>query len=203
MAGKTEPRSNRKMPVFGLWDPRVRSFIRKVGPEVSADIGHDDAVVVGVPTGGVYFAMGLRSYLYAMSPHVDYFELKPDDKLYRLYKPLLGGKKLYVVDDAVNSGKTFNAVMDRLEDMDRRYEIGLKEIKYVVDYDKLGVANFARIRGQDDFYDFMDRAWAFGEDVINYIFRRRSKRKSAKTAGAPAAPGAHHSDRILQKILML
>lgn len=125
---------------------RINEFVAKIGPKIKEWISQDPACVIGVSGGGRLFGLALFKYLLREGIAIKYFDINWIDKLSKgknmLNKEDVSGKKLILIDSEIYSGRTYETVMAYMNKVKNKYN--LKGIKFVVDRDTLGLADFSR-----------------------------------------------------------
>ena len=162
-------RKDSRILLKGRKDPRVRSFTRTVGPQVASYIKDEPACVVSSYSGGIPFGTDLREYLLPRNPNVTYAELDVEGRRFRLHRDQVGGRIVIIADDGINSAATYNALSATIARQNREYRLGIKEVRWAVDYDKVGIADFARIKGVDDIHEAFSGLLDSVENTARYI----------------------------------
>ncbi len=121
-------------------------FVSAIGPEIKNYIGSDKACVIALK--GRFYGLALWKYLVREGIDCKYTEFVPIEEALKkkisVKKEDVEGRKVIVVDSAIFSGKTYEIVMKKLNKFKKALKI--KEIKYVVDRDIAGLADFSRTR---------------------------------------------------------
>jgi len=124
---------------------RTNKFVSKLGPEIKEYAGKDKVCIIGVSGGGRIFGMALFKYLLRESINAKYFDINWIDQLSKgralLKKEGVRSKKIILVDSEIYSGKTYEIVMAYMNKIKEKFNI--KEIKFVVDRDVAGLADFS------------------------------------------------------------
>jgi len=124
--------------VVYYFDPRVIRFIEKTGDKVYEFIKKDEAIIF-VLSGSYYFGCALKNYLENMGKVVDCVEL--DRNKLDIYENDARNKKIVIVDAAIYSGETYRRVIEKLHNLQNK--INILDIKYVVEYDMVGLADWS------------------------------------------------------------
>lgn len=124
---------------------RVNEFVSELGPKIKKYIGKDYACIIGVSSEGKLFAIGLFKYFLKEGLNVNYTEIDKikqasEEKLI-ISRKEIENKKILIVDKAIYSGKTYNMIMNKLARFKKPFNI--KDIKYVVDEDMIGLSDFS------------------------------------------------------------
>jgi len=124
---------------------RINKFVAEIGPKIKEYIGKDEVCVIGVSGGGRLFGLALFKYLLREGLIIKYFDINWIDKLSEgknmLNKEEVSGRKLILVDSEIYSGKTYETIMAYINKV--KYKYNIKGIKFVVDRDTLGLADFS------------------------------------------------------------
>lgn len=127
----------------------ITLFVAEVGPLIRNYIGDDKVCVLGISGGGRFFGMALWKYLAREgvdSKYVDYDPVEEASKVgIGIKKDDSEGRKMIIVDSAIYGGKTYEAIMRKIHKF--KNSLKIKEIKYAVDKDMAGLADFSRIKG--------------------------------------------------------
>lgn len=127
----------------------ISKFVAEVGPKIKEYIGEDKSCILGISGGGRFFGMALWKYLAREGIDSKYVDYDPVEEAAKkgigIKKEDAEGRKMVIVDSAIYGGKTYEAIMRKVH----RYKgsLKVKEIKYAVDKDMAGLADFARIKG--------------------------------------------------------
>lgn len=168
----TDQTKEKNPPLRGRRDPRVRRFTKTQGPIISSYIGDLPVCVVGQYSGGLPFGMDLSEYLRARGHDVRYAELDAGGEKFRLHGDQVDGRILLVVDDGINSATTYRGLSSTIEIQKQEHDLKpVGQPLWAVDYDKLGLADFARIRGQDDVYELIGAVLDAVEGTAHYVSR--------------------------------
>jgi len=127
----------------------IAKFISVIAPKIKEYIGSDSSAIIGVSGGGRYFGMALWKYLSREGKDSKYIDYDPLEEVNSvgigIKKSDVQGKKVIVVDSAIYSGRTLQTVMKKINLYKKK--LGIKEVKYAVDKDHAGLADFSRIEG--------------------------------------------------------
>jgi pyrimidine operon attenuation protein/uracil phosphoribosyltransferase len=128
----------------------VNKFISEVAPKIRTYIGKEKSCIVGISTGvGSVYAMALWKYLAREGLEPKYITYDPLDEASKpginVSKEDVEGRIVVVVDAYIYSGRTFTATMKKFNKFKKK--LNFKEIKFAVDEDKSGMADFARVKG--------------------------------------------------------
>lgn len=126
---------------------RISLFVSEIGPKIKEYAGKDELCVIAVSGGGKLFANALVIYLLKEGLNPKYYEInwlsKDDDESF--FKKIdMKDKKLLFVDSAIYSGITYRRTIEKITKV--KNKIGIKDIKFAVDTDTQGLADFSRIR---------------------------------------------------------
>lgn len=141
---------------------RIRNFRTKVGPKVRdylAEAG--PGTIVGIPTAGRLFAIKLYEFLLTPGihdPHVDvkYIEAEKDNikRALTTYRPDVENRHLIIVDDDIHTKQTYDEIRTQLQECINEFRI--PEIKWAVEYDGPGVADWSVNRNPVGNHSFME-----------------------------------------------
>jgi hypoxanthine-guanine phosphoribosyltransferase len=127
----------------------ISLFISEVAPKIKAYINQDRSAVIGISGGGRLYGMALWKYITREGKDSKYIDYDTVEEVNRkgigLKKEDVEGKKVIIVDSAIYSGRTLQTVMKKINLYKKK--LGIKEIKFAVDKDHSGLADFYRING--------------------------------------------------------
>jgi len=125
----------------------INKFISKVGPQIKNYIDVDSSCIIGVSGGGRIYGMALWRYLVREGLDSKYINYDPFEEISRkgigIKKEDVRSKKVILVDSAIHSGKTYEVVMRKINK--HKKILNIKDIKFAVDRDMIGLADFSRI----------------------------------------------------------
>ena len=124
---------------------RINKFVAEIGPKIKEYVGKDEACVVGVSGGGFNYSIALWKYLKREGLNINFVKLDKTevikgDKI-KLEKKEFENKKVIIADGAIYTGTTYRAIISKIDSLKKKFKI--KEIKYAVPYDTLGLADFS------------------------------------------------------------
>lgn len=126
----------------------ITKFVSEVGPKIKEYIGSDKACILGISGGGRFFGMALWKYLTREGIDIKYVDYDPLEEIIRkgivIKKEDAEDRKVIVVDSAIYGGKTYETIIRKLNRYKNKLKI--KDIKYAVDKDMAGLADFVRIK---------------------------------------------------------
>lgn len=134
-------------PVFAVDDPRVTYFVSRVGPQISHYLGCDLGCVAPLGTGGRFYGLKLYAFLTQEGKDVRYVELETGRGIPKNRREDVRGRKIVVVDDAIATGETYRKNVDPLKQ--QKDALGIIDVVVAVEYDMLGLADFAANRNGD------------------------------------------------------
>ena len=128
----------------------VDKFVSEISPLIKDYIKKDKAAIIGISTGvGSVYAMAMWRHLTREGLDLKYLNYDPLEEASKpginIEKKDVEGKILIVVDAYIYSGRTYTATMKKFAKFKKKLKF--KEIKFAVDQDKSGLAEFARIKG--------------------------------------------------------
>jgi|WetSurMetagenome_2_1015567.scaffolds.fasta_scaffold175982_2 hypoxanthine phosphoribosyltransferase len=129
----------------------INSFISGIGPKIKDYIGKDEACLVAVSGGGKLFGMALWKYLLKEGIKLNFVEFNAIEEAAKprisLKKEDVNGKKVMIIDSAIHSGKTYELVMKKINQIKNKFKI--KDVKFITYRDMMGLADFKWISFQE------------------------------------------------------
>jgi hypothetical protein len=128
-------------------DPRVTIFLREIGKRILDYFKNSKGCVIAVAGGGTNFGLGVKYYLSNRGVDVDYMEFDRHEihtGNIRIDRKDVQGKKILVVDSTINSGDTMRMVRKKMDSIRKRY--GIKDVKYAVGRDLVGLSDWCATR---------------------------------------------------------
>ncbi len=129
------------MNMFAMDNPRVRGFIEKIGPKLSAYLEGSRGCVAPLGSGGKYYGLGVYTFLTQDGKDVIYLELEKGKPIPKNQRQNIGGRRIIVVDDAIATGETYREMRKILDE--QKESLGVEDIVFAVEHDFLGIADFA------------------------------------------------------------
>jgi hypoxanthine-guanine phosphoribosyltransferase len=120
-------------------DPRVAKFLSKLGNKIMEYFGKTPGCVIAIEGSGTLFGLGIKLFLLDKGIHVNYAEVNRYEP--KFYKKDVEGRKVIIVNTTLTTGSTMKRIMRAINLVRRRYRI--KDVKYVVGYDKKGLADLS------------------------------------------------------------
>ena len=117
----------------------VQKLIKGVGQDIKKYFGKDKGCIVGLEDDGVFYGKGLYQWLLGQKANVVFTVM--DDDGNGLEENKAKGRKILLVDNDIVSGKGFKRAMETMRL--KKEKLGMKDIKYAVLCDRMGLADFA------------------------------------------------------------
>lgn len=118
---------------------RAIKFQEEIAPKVKEWLGNESGCIVSVSGSGTIFGLKFKEYLHKKGRGVNYVEMSRNKV--RLFKRDVEGRKLIVVDSAVYTGDTQRRIRKQINALRNRLKI--KEVKYAVGLDMIGLADWS------------------------------------------------------------
>ncbi len=123
----------------------VNEFVSKMGPRLKDYLGKDKACIVGVSGLGARYAIPIWKYLKKDGLDVNFVELNKAvlirNEPIKLNMKDFENRKVVIIDYAIYGGTNYRLSTGRLSSLKKKFKI--IEIKYAVNYDSLGLADFS------------------------------------------------------------
>lgn len=117
----------------------IQKFIQGLGKKIEGYFGKDKAAIVGLEDDGVFYGRGLYQWLCQKKKNLTFTTM--DDSGRGLEEEKIKGRKLLLVDNDIITGTAYRRTMNFFTK--RAKQFGLKEIKFAVLCDRVGLADFA------------------------------------------------------------
>lgn len=134
-------------PTLAMDDPRVAEFVSKIGPQIADYLSMDRGCIAPIGTGGRFYGMKLYGFLSQEGKDVTYLELQKGKGVPRNRRQDVRGRKIVIVDDAIATGTTFRESIEPIRQ--QKDALGIIDVVVAVEYDMLGLANFAANKDGD------------------------------------------------------
>lgn len=144
-----------------------KKFIQETGEKVAKYFGKDDACIVYLRPDGVFYGVALYEWLRKKKENLSITTMEDDGE--GLEEQKVKNRKVLIVDNDIITGKGYKRSMEALRSRKRR--LNIKDIKFAVYSDRIGLADFSVGRYAAETIWRMDIIDALDLSIMKYLMQ--------------------------------
>ncbi|MCH7604642.1 Lrp/AsnC family transcriptional regulator [Patescibacteria group bacterium] len=144
----------------------IKKFIATIGEDIAQYLGKDDTVILCLRPEGPFYGEALKIWL-KQKGKKNVIVVSMEDDGADLDEKLVRGRKVLIVNSDVVTGKSYKRSTEALRVKKKDWNI--KDIKFAVFFDRVGVADFSVAKYSAEAIWHMDEMDAIDLKIISYL----------------------------------
>lgn len=176
----------------------IKKFIDTTGDGIKGYFGKEDAAILCLRPDGVFYGEALVQWLkIRKKTNVTLASMEDDGS--DMDESIVRGRKVLIVNNDIVTGKSYKRSMEALRV--RKKEWDIKDIKFAVYFDRIGVADFSVAKYSAEAVWHLEELDAVDLKIIEYLSQngRESLAEIAKKLRLSSVAIKHRMDRLLKE----